>query len=37
MKKLMLTTIGLIGVSMTAALIVSAGIYRLSKDESTDE
>jgi hypothetical protein len=33
MKKLMLTTIGIIGVSMAAALVVSKGIYKLAKDE----
>jgi len=37
MKKLMLTTLGLISVSMTAAVIVSAGIHRLAKDEVKDE
>lgn len=37
MKKIMLTTLGLIGVSMTAAVIVSASIYKLAKNEDTDE
>lgn len=37
MKKIMLTTLGLIGVSMTAAVIVSASIYKLAKGEATDE
>lgn len=40
MKKLMLTTLGVIGVSMAAAVIVGAGIHKLAKDddvEDTDE
>lgn len=37
MKKLMLTTIGLIGISMTAAVLVSKGIYKLAADETTEE
>lgn len=36
MKKLMLTTISIIGVSMAAAVIVSAGIHKLAKDEVKD-
>lgn len=36
MKKLMLTTISIIGVSMAAAVVVSVGLNRLAKDKFDD-
>lgn len=33
MKKLMLTTISIIGVSMAAAVVVSAGLHKLAKSD----